>query len=1047
MRTLSLVNRLRWSFGGNMNPHALVVGDVDNDGDNEFVIGNLNGDLAIFKGDCSYGLPAYFCRGLGTITCVAIGDARNCGKNSVVCINAEGHAHIFDLPNSNLQDVTKKSMSMQANNVLTVEEYLQHSRRGSDTTTLHSFRNAMASAQNGHKSSRGKSQLGKGNDDEQLNMQYISPDHTIKVPVNVNKIIIADIDGDGLNEVVLARTDRILHSFEFKRPTSEDPSKTTTGPGTPSTSTSTSSASANVSTYTRQNPLAGKNIRSSFTNITQNTLKMAKERPLPPSRATTKEDVKEPSTISKISSGWGKRDKVRVTDSVHPNDVVDDDAQTKPSQGATVIEKDMWIFDGQITSLSTTMHPNYPNEPLLLVAQPGNTFTIIDQKGDRYNPDFTRQYVTNSHYRRSNDQVGDLSTYQFDSPEISQRPPNASSLERRPVDIDNATMARIIDGEEYNEEMYGLSVTPKARQYMTEETPMAKSRRSTSGTIRPMLRRASSTHAIGPPDIADKSRKSQVQTPPVEIKSSSYVVQSWPLVDGDDVVGDEIKGLVATEIVMGKRRPRRRSLDDGEYQVVDNVQADVVGMLSMDGKFTIHNLLTKERSEYDLFVTHKLFSVATLNTSSKPLRLPNGGQSIKATGNRSGMSTPGFSSHASSPQLKFPSPYMKSARYNSSTSTSIADLSSAPSPAATPSRSVSENGDSDVEDNQSLRQMPSHGEPSTAMGTTISRIFGIVSGSHGDGEASEADGDDELDFSDSEQNGSRRGSEYNGLEDSWISEGKVEIDNDLFVACAWNGVTYMIDWSQTNSNDQKYATSGTKFQLVKFAFEGRVCAFTAGSYAVLPGQNVPCLFYVDFDDQIYVYYDVHITPGPVTGFLDEPDDDIDEALDRIAACEISIRELQQRMKDPDDNEDSRQENPFGNATFASSNHRNERADIIHRSLYDLPQLRAALSFELEQLVLAQTPFQAAHPKRGRRLSDIEIFLDPSLERDGAALSDGIVHTPSSITSPVPTTTPPDLVDRDHELLTDSDLADTEPDDDSVRDIQPVSTVTTTDTFS
>jgi hypothetical protein len=230
------------------------------------------------------------------------------------------------------------------------------------------------------------------------------------------------------------------------------------------------------------------------------------------------------------------------------------------------------------------MHPNYPNEPLLLVAQPGNTFTIIDQKGDRYNPDFTRQYVTNSHYRRSNDQVGDLSTYQFDSPEISQRPPNASSLERRPVDIDNATMARIIDGEEYNEEMYGLSVTPKARQYMTEETPMAKSRRSTSGTIRPMLRRASSTHAIGPPDIADKSRKSQVQTPPVEIKSSSYVVQSWPLVDGDDVVGDEIKGLVATEIVMGKRRPRRRSLDDGEYQVVDNVQADVVGMLSMDGE-------------------------------------------------------------------------------------------------------------------------------------------------------------------------------------------------------------------------------------------------------------------------------------------------------------------------------------------------------------------------------------------------------------------------------------------------------------------------------
>jgi hypothetical protein len=32
MRTVSLVNRLKWSFAGNMNPHALELGDVDNDG-------------------------------------------------------------------------------------------------------------------------------------------------------------------------------------------------------------------------------------------------------------------------------------------------------------------------------------------------------------------------------------------------------------------------------------------------------------------------------------------------------------------------------------------------------------------------------------------------------------------------------------------------------------------------------------------------------------------------------------------------------------------------------------------------------------------------------------------------------------------------------------------------------------------------------------------------------------------------------------------------------------------------------------------------------
>jgi hypothetical protein len=140
-----------------------------------------------------------------------------------------------------------------------------------------------------------------------------------------------------------------------------------------------------------------------------------------------------------------------------------------------------------------------------------------------------------------------------------------------------------------------------------------------------------------------------------------------------------------------------------------------------------------------------------------------------------------------------------------------------------------------MEDDHSLRPVSSHDDITKSMGSTISKILGIVSGSQADGEVSAADGDDELEeYSDSDHNGSRRGSEYNGLEDSWISEQKVEVESDLFVACAWNGVTYMIDWSQRGfSSADKPQGAATKFQLVKFAFEGRVCAFTAGK------SNVP----------------------------------------------------------------------------------------------------------------------------------------------------------------------------------------------------------------
>lgn len=86
-----------------------------------------------------------------------------------------------------------------------------------------------------------------------------------------------------------------------------------------------------------------------------------------------------------------------------------------------------------------------------------------------------------------------------------------------------------------------------------------------------------------------------------------------------------------------------------------------------------------------------------------------------------------------------------------------------------------------------------------------------------------------------------------------------------------------------------------------------------GLYAVAPGYNVPCLFYVDFEDQIFVYFDVRITPGKVSGFIDMIDDDVEEALDRLLGLEdglskamISTTGKQQQQQQHSSEEDGQQ---------------------------------------------------------------------------------------------------------------------------------------------
>nr|XP_023404481.1 KICSTOR complex protein ITFG2 [Loxodonta africana] len=78
MRSVSYVQRVALEFSGSLFPHAICLGDVDNDTLNELVVGDTSGKLSMYKNDDSR--PWLTCSCQGMLTCVGVGDVCNKGK-------------------------------------------------------------------------------------------------------------------------------------------------------------------------------------------------------------------------------------------------------------------------------------------------------------------------------------------------------------------------------------------------------------------------------------------------------------------------------------------------------------------------------------------------------------------------------------------------------------------------------------------------------------------------------------------------------------------------------------------------------------------------------------------------------------------------------------------------------------------------------------------------------------------------------------------------------------------------------------------------------
>ncbi|KAF9130365.1 integrin alpha FG-GAP repeat-containing protein 2 [Mortierella sp. 14UC] len=443
---------------------------------------------------------------------------------------------------------------------------------------------------------------------------------TLPVPVNINRAHIADIDGDGLNELVLARTDRILHSYALQSGKTASPTGLTHPQNQPLNLVKLLSRTSSVSTLDSSGLLSpSEDRRETVIHY-------------PSMSSIGRQYNGGPSAGIGPGSGQGQSDA--------------QDSNSDPSTRLTLVEKKRWALDGQIHCLSVTKD-THSGLPILLVAQPGLKFVMVDHTGNVSEP------IT----------------------QIQRSPSNSLNM---------------------------------------------------SG-----------------PDTPTRGAGS---------------------------------GDVATDIVCGTH-------------YVDGQKKDIIGLMSMDGAFALHDLESNTVKVHDLDSTHKIFGFSKLNFGKEFMERK-----------------------AREPRKSRPSYGRPSSRY--------AD------------EIYSDRGEDD--DEEEAEHLDSED--------------GDILADHG--EYSD-DGHDSA----RRRERSRTRKQKTSTPSLLISEpyGSRFQKNDMFVGCSWSGITFFID---------------QEFNTAQYDFDARVCAFGAGQYAVTPGRNEPCLFYVDFEDNIYVYYNLYIQTEPTAPFQD-----------------------------------------------------------------------------------------------------------------------------------------------------------------------------------
>ncbi|XP_051157692.1 KICSTOR complex protein ITFG2-like [Leptopilina boulardi] len=193
MRAVCFVNKLCWELPGTVFRHGLMIGDVDNDGENELVVGTAEGCLHIFKGTELWQKIS----GLGLISCLTIGDIFNSGKNALVVICDDGWVHIYYNDQPQINTFFTSNTSSFGGNKFELKKTTEPINRSQKEKNIESTEKT-------------------GTSQETIDLpEKLSCVHVQRIPTNTKVVLVADIDKDGLNEMIIGLTDRVVRSYRW----------------------------------------------------------------------------------------------------------------------------------------------------------------------------------------------------------------------------------------------------------------------------------------------------------------------------------------------------------------------------------------------------------------------------------------------------------------------------------------------------------------------------------------------------------------------------------------------------------------------------------------------------------------------------------------------------------------------------------------------------------------------------------------------------------------------------------------------------------------